>query len=199
MDRKTFERKMEENFPESLEAVREKYGKFIERKYLRQLADLARKEKKTIVSTNGTFDLMHPGHIVGITEAKKYPQNKRKIPEGEIILIVLVNSDKSVRSYKKINPVHSEKERLEAVASLPAVDFVCLMQDTDPVNLLELIRSDFHVKGSEYDSMDEDLKIPGPVEQDIVEKYGGEMVFIARPTDSISSGKIRKSQKITNN
>jgi len=197
MDRKTFEQKMEEQFPDSLEGVREKYGKFVEQKHLRQLINLARDEKKKIITTNGTFDLLHEGHLRGISEAKKSPE-KDGVPEENTILIVFVNTDDSVEKYKKIKPVHSENERLKAVAELPFVDFVCLMKDTTPNSLLEITRSNYHVKGSEYDSKDEDLKIPGPTEQEIVEKYGGKMIFVERPADSISSGKIRRKRKYEN-
>lgn len=191
MDKNSLEKPREE-FPKTLEEAREKFpDKIIGRKDLRLLVNLARNERKTIVTTNGTFDLFHEGHLISLTEAKNYPQKEDEILPENIILIVLVNTDASVRQYKKINPVHSEKERMEGVAKLPQVDFVCPLNDTTPNNLLELTRSDYHVKGSEYDSRDEESGIPGPTEQEVVEKYGGKMIFIDRPGDSISSGKMR--------
>lgn len=199
MDKNIFERTRGE-FPKTLEDVREKFPDKIfdkpgDQKYLRLLVNLARQERKKIVTTNGTFDVFHEGHAAGLTGAKNCPPKEDGVFPEDTILIVFVNTDASVREYKKLSPHHSERERMEAVAALPEVDFVFPLSDTTPNNLLEITRSDYHVKGSEYDTKNEDWKIPGPTEQEVVEKYGGKMIFIHRPEDSITSGRIRQNAK----
>ena len=115
-----------------------------------------------VAVTNGTFDLMHVGHLRSLEAARATAD----------VLIVGVNSDASVRSYKAPNrPVVPEAERAEVVAALACVDFVVIFEEPTASRLLEAIRPDIYVKGADYASR------PLP-ERPIVEAYGGQIVLV---------------------
>ena len=98
--------------------------------------------KKTIVFTNGVFDLLHLGHIDYLSKAKD---------EGDI-LIVGVNSDFSARKLSKGNsrPITNEKSRSIIIASLQFVDAVVLFDDDTPYELIKIVQPDILVKGADY-------------------------------------------------
>jgi D-glycero-beta-D-manno-heptose 1-phosphate adenylyltransferase len=115
-----------------------------------------------VAMTNGTFDLMHVGHLRSLEAARATAD----------LLVVGVNSDASVRSYKAPNrPVVPEAERAEVVAALACVDYVVLFEEPTAERLLEAIRPDVYVKGADYASR------PLP-ERSIVEAYGGRIVLV---------------------
>lgn len=96
---------------------------------------------RPIVTTNGCFDLLHVGHLRYL-QACKQP--------GEM-LIVLVNSDASVRRLKgPERPIVPEADRAELLAGLACVDYVTLFDEDTPERLLEAICPDFHAKGAQY-------------------------------------------------
>src|SRR3989338_761622 len=86
---------------------------------------------KTIMCA-GTFDIIHPGHLYYLSEAKKYGDK----------LIVVVARDETSRSFKGKKPVHNEKERLEAVRMLKIVDEAVLGNQGDIFNIIEQIKPD---------------------------------------------------------
>ncbi|MBI2838552.1 MAG: adenylyltransferase/cytidyltransferase family protein [Acidobacteria bacterium] len=94
-----------------------------------------------VALANGSFDLLHVGHV-------RYLQAAKRLSD---VLVVCVNSDRSVRGYKGPGrPVQPERERAELVAALACVDFVTIFDDPDVNRLLELLRPDFHCKGTDY-------------------------------------------------
>jgi len=96
---------------------------------------------KTIVTTNGCFDLLHPGHIRFLNKA------------GELgdILVVAVNSDDSVQALKGAGrPVYSERDRAEMLAALEAVDYVIIFHEQEPSRILLTLKPHIHVKGRGY-------------------------------------------------
>ncbi|MCH9614329.1 MAG: Bifunctional protein HldE [Chlamydiia bacterium] len=96
---------------------------------------------KTVVSLNGSFDLMHAGHLYQIHEAKK---------QGDI-LVVCLNSDSSIQQYKSINrPIIPLKYRLQMMSALEAVDVVTYFDELDPCEILTKVKPDVHVNGVEY-------------------------------------------------
>jgi rfaE bifunctional protein nucleotidyltransferase chain/domain len=118
----------------------------------------ARRAGKTVVTTNGCFDILHPGHIHYLESAKKL---------GDL-LIVGVNSDASVRGLKGSGrPVNNEKSRMAMLAGLEAVDYVFVFREKDPVAFIRAIRPDVHVKGGDYRGR--------ILEQDAVEENGGKV------------------------
>ena len=122
------------------------------------------KKGRTVVFTNGCFDLLHPGHHHLLNEARR---------EGDL-LVVAVNSDSSIRRLKgEGRPRIREGDRIKMLAGLEAVDYVILFEEDTPLHLVEELVPDVLVKGGDY----RDEAVVG---QDIVEKNGGRMVFIDR-------------------
>ena len=111
-----------------------------------------------IVFTNGCFDLMHIGHT-------RYLQAAKVLGD---LLVVGVNSDKSVRSLDKApdRPIVPEAQRAEVVAALGCVDFVVVFSESDPKALITAVQPDVLVKGGDW-SLD---RIIG---RDVVEARGG--------------------------
>ena len=98
-------------------------------------------EGKTFVVTNGCFDILHVGHV-------RYLQ---KTKEKADYSIVMLNSDKSVKSLKGENrPINNENDRAELLSSLRCVDYVLLFDEKSPAKLLEDIKPDFYTKGADY-------------------------------------------------
>ena len=134
-----------------------------------------RKLGKSVVWTNGCFDLLHIGHA-------RYLANARNFGD---ILIVGINSDKSVRALKgPTRPIRPQEDRAELVAALESVDYVVIFEDLRVTNLLSYLQPDIFAKASDYnlDKMDQG-------ERKAVEKYGGKIVFIPIE-DNISTSKI---------
>jgi len=105
-------------------------------------AQKARKAGKTIVATNGCFDILHVGHIRNLAAAKAL---------GDI-LIVGINSDASVRKNKgPSRPIVSERERAEMLAALESVDYVFIFKEKTPFNWIKKIKPHIHVKGGGKD------------------------------------------------
>lgn len=120
---------------------------------------------RTVVWTNGCFDLLHPGHIRSLKAAAAL---------GDI-LIVGVNSDRVVRQLKGSDrPILPESERAEMVAALACVDHVIIYDDLTPERILAELKPDIHCKGADY-APPHGKPIP---ERAVVESYGGRVVFL---------------------
>jgi D-beta-D-heptose 7-phosphate kinase/D-beta-D-heptose 1-phosphate adenosyltransferase len=124
--------------------------------------DRLRASGRTIVFTNGVFDLLHPGHLRCLREARA---------QGDA-LVVGVNSDRSARGNKGENrPITPETERAEVLAALDSVDFVVVFDELTPYDLIAKLRPDVLVKGADW----ADDAIVG---RDIVEARGGRIVRV---------------------
>lgn len=134
------------------------------------------KEKgKTIVTTNGCFDILHAGHIQYLAEAAK---------KGDI-LVVGVNSDEVVRKLKGSNrPVQSEDDRVAIIGALKMVDCAFIFYEDDPLTFLKVIKPDIHVKGGDYT---EDI-----IEKPVVEEYGGKISIVPFKNGRSTSDIINK-------
>jgi len=98
-------------------------------------------ENKKIVFTNGCFDLLHPGHVKYLEEAKSY---------GDI-LIVGLNSDNSVKKIKgPKRPINAENDRALVLSGLESVDYVTIFDEDTPLNLIKTLKPDILVKGGDY-------------------------------------------------
>lgn len=150
-------------------------GKVVDLPQLKQLVGLARSQRKTVVFTNGCFDLLHVGHVQFLQKAKSLGQT----------LIVAINDDASVRKLKgKARPLITASDRAGIIAGLESVDHVIIFSESTPLHLIEELRPDLLVKGGDY-QLDE---VIGRKE---VEKYGGRVELI--PTiDAPSSSQIIK-------
>ncbi|MBI5098452.1 MAG: D-glycero-beta-D-manno-heptose 1-phosphate adenylyltransferase [Nitrospirae bacterium] len=116
-------------------------NKVVDRAELKDIIARLKKEGKEIVFTNGCFDLIHVGHVRYLTEAKKL---------GDILVIGL-NSDKSVSGIKPGRPINSEKDRAEVLAALYMVDYVTLFDEDTPYELIKEVQPDVLVKGADWD------------------------------------------------
>ena len=117
-------------------------------------------EGKTVVTTNGCFDVLHLGHL-------RYLQAARQLGD---LLVVAVNSDSSVRQLKGENrPLVPEAERAEMLAGLACVDYVVIFPELTPIDLLSELKPSVHVKGGDY-------KLEELIERDVVETNGGKVV-----------------------
>jgi rfaE bifunctional protein nucleotidyltransferase chain/domain len=129
---------------------------------LKRIADQACRDGKTVVLTNGCFDLLHRGHVHILREAKAL---------GDI-LIVAINSDRSVKAIKgPSRPVLSESDRTELLAAMEMVDYVALFDEPDPYDLIAAVRPNVLVKGGDWGSD----QIVGA---DIVKRNGGKVAVI---------------------
>ena len=141
-------------------------------------------EGKKIVTLNGSFDLMHSGHLKILSEA--FDQKKQS---G--ILIVALNSDASIQSYKSKNrPIIDLIFRLEMMASCEFVDFITWFEEDNPIKLLKDICPDIHVNGSEYRH--------SCIEQDAVIEGGGVVHFVERVEGLSTSAIIKKIEGLRN-
>ncbi len=155
-------------------------SKIVEVKELISRIAPLRRSGKQVVFTNGCFDIMHAGHVRYLAAAKS---------EGEI-LIVGINSDKSVKSIKgKNRPIMPQDQRAEVLAGLWCVDYIVFFDEPDPLRLIQTIKPDVLVKGEDWD---ED-KIIGA---DSVKADGGRVVRVAVVPDISTSMIIKRIIKM---
>ena len=129
-----------------------------------------------IVFTNGVFDILHPGHV-------RYLQDARR--EGDA-LVVGVNSDRSVRAIKGPGrPINPENERAELVAALSSVNAVVIFDEVDPQQIISRLQPDVLAKGADWAAD----RIIG---RDIVEARGGRLVRIPLANGYSTSDIIKK-------
>ena len=134
----------------------------VKRENLQDLLKKLRKEHKTIVTTNGCFDILHVGHVRYLEETKKF---------GDV-LIVALNSDKSVKRLKgEGRPINNENDRAEVLNGLKSVDYVVLFDEDSPADLLAEIKPDVHTKGADY-------TVETLPEAKIIMENGGRLEFI---------------------
>ncbi len=144
-------------------------------------ADRLRARGGTVVFTNGAFDLLHPGHV-------RYLREARALGDG---LIVAVNSDASVRANKGPGrPVNPEHERAEILLALDAVDAAVIFDEETPQAIVSAIRPDILVKGADW----------GPeniVGRDVVEARGGRVVRIDLAPGHSTSELLRRVRALS--
>lgn len=119
-------------------------GKIVDRRDISEITVQLRKEGRKIVFTNGCFDLIHAGHVRYLREAKGF---------GDVLIIGL-NSDRSVSSIKSDRPVVPQTERSEVIASLEMVDYVVIFDEETPYELIRAVRPDVLVKGGDWKKED---------------------------------------------
>jgi D-glycero-beta-D-manno-heptose 1-phosphate adenylyltransferase len=118
---------------------------------------------RRVVFTNGCFDLIHPGHI-------RYLQEARRLGDA---LIVALNSDRSVRELKgEARPILNQNERAEVMAALGCVDYVTIFDESTPRAVITALAPDVLVKGGDW-GLDQ------IVGRDEVEAAGGKVLSLA--------------------
>ena len=142
----------------------------------RALVERARAARKTVVFTNGVFDLLHPGHV-------RYLKHARSLGD---VLIVAVNSDRSVRANKGPGrPINAETERVEVLEALSCVDAVVVFDQETPHDVIAELQPDVLVKGADW----AENAIVG---RDIVEARGGKVVRVPVETGYSTTAIIQK-------
>jgi len=128
------------------------------------LVNRGRSLGQTIVFTNGVFDVLHPGHV-------RYLRDARALGD---VLIVGVNSDRSARGLGKApdRPINPEHERAEILAALASVDAVVVFDEDTPHAIITALQPDVLVKGADWGA-------DAIVGRDVVEARGGKVVRIA--------------------
>src|SRR3974390_334625 len=114
-------------------------GKIVSQEELVEIAGSVKRAGRKLVFTNGCFDLLHPGHVRCLAEARAL---------GDL-LVVAVNSDRSVRGNKgPERPLVPERDRAEVLAALASVDYVTIFDEPTPRELISKVIPHVLVKGS---------------------------------------------------
>lgn len=113
----------------------------IGRDKVKNLVEELHQKGKTVVTTNGCFDILHVGHVRYLEKTKSFAD----------VLIVLLNSDKSVRSIKgSSRPINPEQDRAEILSALRCVDYVVLFDEDSPKDIIDEMKPDVYTKGADY-------------------------------------------------
>jgi rfaE bifunctional protein nucleotidyltransferase chain/domain len=135
-----------------------------------------RRAGKTVVFSNGCFDILHPGHVHTLTHAKAL---------GDV-LIVGINSDASVKRLKgERRPILNQGERAVMLAALEAVDYVTTFEEDTPLALIQLLRPHVLVKGGDWSS-------ESVVGREVVEANGGRVVLVPYQEGLSTTGVIER-------
>jgi cytidyltransferase-related domain len=135
-----------------------------------------RKQGKTIVTTNGCFDILHVGHVRILKQAKSL---------GDV-LVVGINSDASVRDLKgPERPINNQDDRAELLASLECVDVVSIFTEGTPVEFIKVVKPDIHVKGADYQPQDLE-------ETPVVESLGGRIEILPLVPQKSTTSLVQK-------
>lgn len=138
-----------------------------------------KKEQKTIALCHGVFDLVHPGHIIHLEQAKEMAD----------ILVVSITAAQYVRKGPD-RPYFNDEMRMKVLAALGCVDYVMLSEGYTVDDIIEAVKPDLYVKGEEYAKAEEDITGKITEEKDLVEKYGGKLAF--------TSGQVFSSTRLIN-
>ncbi|HVH45907.1 MAG TPA: SIS domain-containing protein [Labilithrix sp.] len=140
-------------------------SKVVDQATLVELRARWKSEGRTVVWTNGVFDVLHAGHLASLRAARAH---------GDV-LVVGINADETVRAAKgPSRPVFPAAERAEMLAALEVVDHVVVFTEPTPVEILSKVKPDVHCKGADYAPPN---GAPMP-EADIVRGYGGRIAFL---------------------
>lgn len=138
------------------------------------------KKGRSLVFTNGCFDLLHVGHV-------RYLQSAKKL--GDVLMVAL-NSDASVKALKGANrPINSEADRAEVLAALACVDFVVVFHSKRATSLIEAVRPDIYAKGGDYtpESLDSE-------ERQALDKVGASIRILPLVPGKSTTATLRKIQ-----
>ncbi len=131
---------------------------------------------RTVVFTNGCFDILHAGHVQYLNQAKAL---------GDV-LVVAINSDASVRKIKgDKRPINTQEDRAYILKNLKAVDAVLLFEDDTPLAVIETLLPDVLVKGADW-------AVEKIVGKDVVEAHGGTVQTISFLEGRSTTGTIEK-------
>lgn len=139
-----------------------------------------RRQKQTIVFTNGCFDVVHRGHI----EFLKFCR-----AQGDVVVVGL-NSDSSAKAIKGPDrPINNQYDRASVLAELEKVSYITVFDEPDPLNLIKKVKPDVLVKGADWADK-------GVVGAEFVESYGGKVVLAPLVDGKSSTGIIEKIKSL---
>lgn len=154
-------------------------GQLLRRENVADFVNKLHQSGKTVVATNGCFDILHVGHV-------RYLQKTKSFADYSIILL---NSDKSVKSIKgPSRPINDEHDRAEILCALSCVDYVVLFDEDSPGSLLDEIKPDVYTKGADY-TME---TLP---EAEIMKKNNTKVEFITFFEGKSTTGTIEKMKE----
>lgn len=155
-------------------------GQIINRTRIGDFVQKIHESGKTVVATNGCFDILHVGHVRYLQKTKSFADYS----------IVLLNSDSSVKSIKGPDrPINNERDRAEVLCALSCVDYVVIFEEDSPGSLLDEIKPDVYTKGGDY-TME---TLP---EADIMRKNNTKVEFITFVEGKSTTETINKINKL---
>lgn len=147
-----------------------------DRERIRAWREQLRDEKRTLVFTNGVFDILHAGHVTYLAQAREL---------GDALIIGL-NSDQSVRSIKgPLRPVQHEEDRARLLSALRCCDAIAVFDQDTPAELIDLVIPDVLVKGGDY-------SVASIVGRETVERNGGRVLTLQFVEGRSTSGLIER-------
>jgi D-glycero-beta-D-manno-heptose 1-phosphate adenylyltransferase len=154
-------------------------GKIVSQDELIALITREKRDGRRVVFTNGCFDLLHPGHVRCLAEARAL---------GDL-LVVAVNSDRSVRGYKgPERPLVPQQDRAEVLAALASVDYVTIFDEPTPRELIAHVLPNILVKGADWGRNE-------VVGREEVEAAGGRVVSIPLAPGYSTTSLLQKIRK----
>lgn len=156
-------------------------GKLVTQDEIIQIVRDLQKNGKTVVTTNGCYDILHVGHVRYLQKTKEYADYS----------VVMLNSDASVKKNKGDNrPINTQSDRAEILCALSCIDYVVIFDEKSPCELLDKIKPNFHTKGADY-SLD---TLP-PEEKDVIIKNNIDVKFIEFVQGKSTTNTIEKMKQ----
>lgn len=155
------------------------HQKYIQPEDIADFVEQLKNTGKQIATLNGSFDLLHAGHLEMIYQASLQAD----------VLLVALNSDSSIKKYKSpLRPIIPLEYRLQMMAALEMVDYVTWFEETDPIELLKKIKPHVHVNGAEYGE--------NCIEAPVVKENGGRIHIVSLVPGLSTSSIIKKIHEI---
>lgn len=155
-------------------------NKIVELAELIKIVEECTANGKIVAATSGCFDILHAGHVTYLEKARNECD----------MLIVFLNSDRSVRSLKGVTrPIVPQNERAIVIAGLESVNYVCVFDELDPCTCLSMVKPHYFIKGADYKGK----TIP---EMKVLYKYGGEVRYISMVDGCSSTNIVNKIRNL---
>lgn len=155
-------------------------GKIVSKEAFREeIRPKLKKERKTIALCHGVFDLVHPGHIIHLQQAKQMAD----------VLIVSITASEYVRKGPG-RPYFSDELRMKFLEAIECVDYVMLSEGYTVDDIVEAAEPDLYVKGEEYAKEGDDITGKISEERELVERHGGKIAY--------TTGDVFSSTKLIN-
>ncbi len=155
-------------------------GKIVDKvSFQTQIRPKLKKMGKSIALCHGVFDLVHPGHVIHLQQAKQMAD----------VLVVSITAAEFVRKGPE-RPYFDDDMRLKVLEALECVDYVMLSEGYTVDDIVESVEPDLYIKGEEYEKENEDITGKIAVERELVERHGGKLAF--------TTGQVFSSTKLIN-